>query len=224
MADKTTFIKLDRNILDWRWWGNEKTLKFWLYCLVKANVTDHDFERITVHRGQFVSSYANMSVETNLTVRNIRTAIEHLKSTGELTQTIYPKYSLFTVVNYNKYQDTPTSKVTSNRQATDTLPTSNRQQYKNDKNEKNVNKSVAPTLDEIKQFVSDRGNKIDAGKFFDYYSSIGWKGCTDWKAKVRYWERTEQNKPEEAKDKYATYDINAYEEYLNRKEFGDNDE
>ena len=56
-----------------------------------------------------------------------------------------------------------------------------------------------PTLSEIKQYCIERGNKVDAQHFFDYYESNGWKvgknSMKDWKAAVRTWERSEYRKP-----------------------------
>ncbi len=55
---------------------------------------------------------------------------------------------------------------------------------------------TAPTLEQVIEYVGERGNKIDAEKFYDTYSMNGWitsRGLplTDWKAAVRMWERTE---------------------------------
>lgn len=50
-----------------------------------------------------------------------------------------------------------------------------------------------PTLSEIKQYCIERGNKVDAQHFFDYYESNGWKvgknSMKNWQAAVRTWEK-----------------------------------
>lgn len=52
---------------------------------------------------------------------------------------------------------------------------------------------VKPTLDEIKVYCIERGNKVDPERFHAYYESNGWKvgknPMKDWKAAVRNWER-----------------------------------
>ena len=52
-----------------------------------------------------------------------------------------------------------------------------------------------PTLYEVKAYCSERGNKVDPERWFDYYTSNGWKvgknPMKDWKAAVRTWERGE---------------------------------
>ena len=51
---------------------------------------------------------------------------------------------------------------------------------------------VPPTADEVAAYCRERGNKVDPGRFTDFYASKGWiVGRTrmkDWKAAVRGWE------------------------------------
>lgn len=55
---------------------------------------------------------------------------------------------------------------------------------------------IKPTIEEVKAYCEERGNKVDSQKFFNYYESVGWKrGKTpikDWKACVRTWEKEEK--------------------------------
>ena len=50
-----------------------------------------------------------------------------------------------------------------------------------------------PTLSEIKAYCIERGNKVDAQHFYDYYESNGWKvgknSMKNWEAAVRTWEK-----------------------------------
>lgn len=56
---------------------------------------------------------------------------------------------------------------------------------------------VKPTIDEIREYCRERGNKVDADNFFDFYESKGWKvgnaPMKDWKACVRTWERNHKD-------------------------------
>lgn len=54
--------------------------------------------RCVLYRLPFVSSLDKLSEETKLTKREIRTAIAHLKTTGELTVRTTNKYSVFTMM------------------------------------------------------------------------------------------------------------------------------
>ena len=50
-----------------------------------------------------------------------------------------------------------------------------------------------PTLSEVKAYCIERGNKVDAQHFFDYYESNGWRvgknSMKNWQAAVRTWEK-----------------------------------
>ena len=51
-----------------------------------------------------------------------------------------------------------------------------------------------PTLEEVQEYCYTRGNKVDAQRFYDFYTANGWcqgrgKPIRDWRAAVRTWER-----------------------------------
>jgi hypothetical protein len=59
---------------------------------------------------------------------------------------------------------------------------------------------VPPTLQEVKDYCSERKNNVDAERFYDYYSANGWvqgknKPIKDWKACVRTWEKNDKGSP-----------------------------
>ena len=68
-----------------------------------------------------------------------------------------------------------------------------------------VKRFVKPTIEEIIDYCNERNNDVDADKFYDYYSSNGWKvgknAMKDWKASVRTWEKntTQQQKVSQPK-------------------------
>ena len=98
------FIKLDRRMLDWQWYQNQNTKDVFLHMILKANWKDKKYMGIDVPRGSFVSSYAKLAGELNMSVKSVRTAIEHLKKTGEAASKGQGKYTVFTVVSYDRYQ------------------------------------------------------------------------------------------------------------------------
>lgn len=55
---------------------------------------------------------------------------------------------------------------------------------------------VRPSVDEVAEYCRERGNKVDAQQFVDFYASKGWKvgkePMKDWKACVRTWEKRER--------------------------------
>ena len=98
------YIKLHRKFLEWEWYRNEHTKNLFIHCLLKANWKESKFEGNVIQRGSFVSSIDILASETGLTSDEVRTAIKHLISTGELTKQSTNKYTVFSVVNYDLYQ------------------------------------------------------------------------------------------------------------------------
>lgn len=119
---KGDYIKINRSLLDWDWYGDINTCRLFVHMLLRANWKDGNFRGEEIKRGSFVSSLSKLSDETNLSVREVRTAINHLEKTGEVTINRHSKYSVFTVNNYCAYQQSDTQadkQVTGNRQASD---------------------------------------------------------------------------------------------------------
>ena len=74
----------------------------------------------------------------------------------------------------------------------------------------------APTVEEVQEYCTERGNNIDAQHFVDYYSARGWmlgkNHIKDWKACVRTWERNDSFKPQKHNEQpEKKYDQNGYE-------------
>lgn len=121
--------------MQWGWYKDTNTCKLFLHMILKANWKDGAYQGVEVPRGAFVSSYPELSQETGLSIQNIRTALSHLKSTGELTVTKHGKFSLFIVKNYTRYQ---ASNMEINSEVTDDQHDSNTQltTIKKNKNKK----------------------------------------------------------------------------------------
>lgn len=52
---------------------------------------------------------------------------------------------------------------------------------------------VAPSVDEVRAYCKERGNRVDPQRFVDFYTANGWtqgrgKPIKDWRAAVRTWE------------------------------------
>lgn len=99
------FIKLSRKILDWDWYTDEHTKTLFIHCLLKANWKKGNFKGVTVNRGEFITSLQNLANETKLTVKQVRTAINHLELTGEIESKNIKLGRLIVVVNYDLYQN-----------------------------------------------------------------------------------------------------------------------
>ena len=95
------FIKINRNILDWRWYGDDNTFRVFFHLLLKANYQDGEFEIHTIKRGQLVTGLKTLSKELSLSIQQVRTALKHLKLTNEISIKTTTKYSIIPINNYS---------------------------------------------------------------------------------------------------------------------------
>ena len=132
------YVMLWRSMLTWEWHDDPPTFTVYVHLILSANIDDVVWHGITIKRGSLVSSYAKIAKRTGLTIRQARTAINHLETTGEVTRLSYPKFTVFTLNNYDKFQDA-TSKMLKKRsksdKVVDKLATSNRQRNNKDNND-----------------------------------------------------------------------------------------
>lgn len=100
------WIKLHRKMLEWEWYNDNNTKIVFLHLLLTVNHKEKMWQGISIKRGQKITSIKHLAEETNLTVRQIRTALDKLKSTNEITIKTTNKYSLVTIEKYSNYQST----------------------------------------------------------------------------------------------------------------------
>lgn len=102
---------------------------------------------VTVRRGQLVTSYDTLAAELKLSNHSIRTAIKHLRATGEVASKIYPKFSLITVLNYDKYQGQVAGNMTGKWQPSGRQVAGKRQQSKNIRMEESKKVNIEAAAD-----------------------------------------------------------------------------
>lgn len=98
------YIKDHRTLLSWGWFKDPFTAHLWEYLRLAANWDERIFKGHTIGRGQLVTSYPSMADATGMSVQNVRTAVKHLKQTGEISMKSYRDFSIITITNYEKYQ------------------------------------------------------------------------------------------------------------------------
>ena len=104
MAEKSTWIKIDRNIQDWRWYQDGPTFRLWIHLLLNANVEDKEWCGITVHRGELATSVKHLSEQTGLTIKQVRRALDNLVASGEVGKVRASRFTLVQCVSYDVYQ------------------------------------------------------------------------------------------------------------------------
>lgn len=102
---KQGFIKIDRQILEWRYHDYPNMFRFWILLLLKANWKPAYFKGVLVDRGSFITSARNLAKESHLSVNTVRRLLQLLENEHQITRTVTQAWTLISVVNYAKYQD-----------------------------------------------------------------------------------------------------------------------
>lgn len=97
--------KFHSKILEWRWYTDANTFRLFFHLIMTASYEDKPWKKIIVKRGQRIASRNSLSEELHLSQKQIRTALDHLKETGEVATVWAGDYSIITILNYDKYQD-----------------------------------------------------------------------------------------------------------------------
>jgi hypothetical protein len=134
------YIKQWRKIKEWEWYRTPHMVHFFGHIVREANHKDGRWQGVDVKRGQIICGRKQLALDTGLSEQIVRTCIERLKSTSEITIRATNKFSIITIVKYEDYQ--PNEKVltsTSTSELTNNQPTINQQitTNKNDNNGKN---------------------------------------------------------------------------------------
>ena len=110
MANKSTFIKLDRNILRWMWYNNGNVFRVFVHLLLIAGAETRVVGTHLLARGDVLTSLESMQQRLNMSKQEVRTALSTLKKTGEITQFKVGRNVVYHVENYDYYQGRSTQK------------------------------------------------------------------------------------------------------------------
>lgn len=192
------FVKLERGILDWEWYEDTYTARLFFHCILKANWKAGNWKGQPYERGQFITSLPSLAKELGCSERNIRTALKHLISTGELTSKATNKYRIITVCNYDKYQSTDRQtdrQVTGNRQTSDRQVTAD-EEYKEIKN-KRSNNIYGCFFEELWKIYPRKKDKASAYKAYNARLNDGYSEDELLTAAKAYAEECKRNHTEE---------------------------
>lgn len=113
------YIKIHRRLLDWEWFDSDKHLRVFLTILMRANYKPSKWRGVDIAPGQLLTGRKQLAQWTGLSERKIRTVLEGLKSTKELTIRSTAKFSIITITNWEDYQcHRPAERPASDQQAT----------------------------------------------------------------------------------------------------------
>lgn len=177
----TGWIKAHRKITKWEWYDDLPTFRLFIHLLLTVNYEEKKWRGITVLPGQIITGRKTLSEQTGLSEMQVRTSLNKLKSTSEITIKTFNKYSIITMVSWDDYQQ---DNQQTNQQVTNKQPTNN-QQITTTKESKNIINKEGKKVDskskltlaerenifycEVEGFISDYPPKM-LRAFFDYWS------------------------------------------------------
>ena len=141
------WIKLHRQILEWEWYSDNNCFRVFLHLILKANHKEKRYKGIELNSGQIITSRDILAKETGLSSQQIRTALNKLISTNEITSVTSSQGTILQVVNYEKYQ-------LSTNEITNEQPTSNQRATTNNK-EKNNKENIYRSFEHLSISVGD---------------------------------------------------------------------
>lgn len=210
------WIKLHRKFLSWEWWDEPNVARVFLWLALNANHSDSRWKGVDIKRGQLVTSRDKICEGTGLTPQKVRTALERLKSTSEITSNSTNKFTIITICKYGTYNDQEkqnNQQITS--ETTNEQPTNNQQITTNKKNKeeeeeedtpkapKGAARFVKPTTEQVREYVNERVKDgkpfVDPEAFVNHYESNGWRvgrnPMKSWKSAIVTWEKRQADFP-----------------------------
>lgn len=99
------FVKLYRSLESWEWSDDLEMVGFWIKMIMMANWEDRQWRGILIKRGSLHSSSRKLAEKFKVSHQNIRTFLSRLISTQSLTQKPTSFGTIYTIVNYDKFQN-----------------------------------------------------------------------------------------------------------------------
>lgn len=158
------YIKLFRQMTEWEWYDDPNTKSLFIHLLLTANYETKTWKGIEVPRAHLITGRHKLSQTLWMTEREVRTCVERLKTTKEIAITSTRGFSLWHVINYERYQSEWPEKRPQKRHANDNQTTTT----KEDKNIKNIETYTSIISwewdSQFEKFWEMYGKKVDRKK------------------------------------------------------------
>ncbi|MCQ2299665.1 MAG: hypothetical protein MJZ81_06040 [Bacteroidales bacterium] len=177
------WMKMYESLLSWEWSADVPVFNLWIHLLLMANTRDMEWKGETVPRGSLVTTVKELSEQTGLSAMQIRTALEKLRLTNNITTKTTNKNTIVSICDYVSYQGSSegrqqtkqqTVQQTDNKQAkekeSNTKKIENNEEYKENtpigvqkKAEDAAEKTVKDAGKAAKHRVRDKEGKVIPG-------------------------------------------------------------
>lgn len=197
------YIKLHRQMTEWEWYSDANTMRVFLHILLTANYRPSRYKGIEIGVGEAVIGRKALADKLGLSERQVRTALEHLKSTNEISIKSTNRFSVVHVENWAKWQlcecqsTNKKSDNESNRSPSEVQQPTTPKEYKKERKKEYI---IPPTLEMVSDYIQERHNGIDPQDFWNFYESKGWmvgkNKMKNWHSAIHTWERNRKNNPQ----------------------------
>lgn len=188
------WIALHRRFFQWEWWSDINTSRVFITLLLMANHENGRWRGNEIKRGQLITSLSKLSQITNLSIKQIRVAIEKLKTTEEIGTQRGKAWTLITINNYSQYQDVKEKKGTgkgikrAKEGQGEGKEGATNNNNNNNNNENNI--GVPPQPREFENFTESEITQLQENNFkpreIEYWKQnlIGWQANPDNRTKA----------------------------------------
>ena len=209
------WFSINRDFLNSDTWLSEKFThgQAWIDLIGLARHKDgHTLvkgHKVNLKRGQLCYSMKSLAVRWGWSRGKVSRYLNGLEMEHQIEQHKSHVTTVISIINYSLYQSNGTTDGATNgqriEQQTDINNKGNKENNDNKGSEdkppasslsdKKQKRFTAPTVDEVRAYVLERGCAVNAETFVDFYSAKGWmigkNKVKDWRACVRTWERRE---------------------------------
>ncbi|WP_299101980.1 hypothetical protein [uncultured Winogradskyella sp.] len=210
----TGFVLMHRDILEWEWYQSPNVARLYIHLLLKANFKDKRWQGHRVRRGQLICSSNRLATELMISIQSVRTALSKLKESGYINVSSTNKFTLITIVNYDKTQSSDSNSnkssnilITNQKQLSNTRITTTKESNKDYK----INKETIEvrSISFKKQVFEHSNYDIQLlNSFYEY-----WSEQNKSKSKMRF----EKDEFFNIKKRLAKWEANEKPKFINDK-------
>ena len=196
------WIKIHREILDnpiVMKDGDHLAVWIWLLLHATSKRTSVMFagKQRYLKPGELTTGRKTIASELLISESKVQRILKSFENEHQIEQLTDFRCRLISILNWNKYQKSEQvneRQVNRFRTAGEQL-VNTKQEGKEGKKEREY--PHAPSFEEVREYVNEKGYNIDPEAFFDYYEETGWtkkngQPIKDWRASIRTWARRER--------------------------------
>ena len=101
---KIGYVKIHRKLVEWGWYQDCVVKSVFIHLILTASYKESQWMGITIKKGQVIIGTEQLAKDLGLSRQQVRTAINKLKSTNEITTKSTNRFTVVTLVKWEEYQ------------------------------------------------------------------------------------------------------------------------